>query len=450
MPIQSRRIDPFTPVRAALALLLLLGAGCSQAPSEETKKPLRIPYYDEQNFQSVYGDYFAVKFPDVEVEVIPMNTLYQPGVPILDVYSKMIDELKPDLLLTNVWDYEKLAAANKLVDLTPFVKKSRFDLDEISPAAIDLLKSKGQNKLLGLAPQFTSTALYYNKDLFDRYQIPYPHDKMTWEETMLLARRFPVNPNVDERIYGIHEKYRTAFDWVNDIAATNGLTYVSADGQTITMDSPAWLLAFRTVIEGFRSGNLYYYDSGGKPINYGPTETMTMDLFSAGRAAMMISGTEQMMRMKQRGAKLNWDVVTVPVDPSNPDVTRNLSVGTIFSIAAKAEHADTAWEVVQYFNSAEAAKVGVKTSDSLSTRLAFAKDPDGRSLDAFYKLKRDDRNASGLLPVPVNFIPSFELIVGEEIDLAVKGTKSVEEAVKSIGKRAQALLTKANAEQASS
>lgn len=424
-------------------------SGCSPAPAVETKRVLRIPFQNENSFQMQYGDYFAVKFPDLKVEIIAMETLYQPGVPIIETYNKMIDEQKPDLIIANILDYEKLAEANRLMDLAPFIKRDKFDYEKISSAAIDQLKSKGQNKLLGLAPQFSSSALYYNKDLFDLHQIPYPRDNMSWDETMQLAKRFPVSPNPEERVYGIHEKYRKPFDFVNDIAVTNGLTYISADGTTVTFDSPGWLQAFRYVIDGFKSGNLYYFESGGKPINYGPTETKQMDLFSSGKAAMMISTTEQMLRMKQNNAKLNWALATVPVDPNNPGVTQKFSVSyPIFAVSAKAEHADTAWEVVKYFNSEEAAKVNVKTSESLSTRLAFAKDKDGRSLEAFYKLKRDERNsASPWLAVPNKFPASFETLSIEEIDKAVKGEMTVEETVKSIQQRAQDLLTRLNAEQ---
>ncbi len=425
-----------------IVLVCLLIACSKPAPAKEVRKVLRIPFQNEQSFQMQYGNYFAVKFPEVDVEIIPTEGLMKPGVNYNEEYEKLVKEQRPDLIITYLQQYEKLAASNSLLDLEPLIKRDKFDLTQISPAALDVLKSSGQNKLLGLAPQFTSAALFYNKELFDRFQIPYPRDQMSWEETMHLARRFPVDPDVNNRIYGLHKKYRTAFDFVFDIAATNGFTHISEDGARVTIDSPGWLDAFRYIIDGFRSGNLFYYDSGGKSINYGPNETKQMDLLSASKAAMMISSPEQMMRMKQNNVMLDWGLVTVPVNPKNPELTRYLSITTVFAIAANAEHVDTAWEVVQYFNGVDAAKVSMKTSESLSTRLSYTKDKDGRSLEAFYKLKRDDKAILFYPATPTGFNAFFEQLTIVEIDAAVAGKQSVEETVKSIQQKAQQQLTK--------
>ncbi|MDF2670650.1 MAG: extracellular solute-binding protein [Paenibacillus sp.] len=426
-----------------IVFVCLLTACSPSAPGQDERQVLRILYGNQESFLYQYGNYFAVKFPELDVEIVSTENVFKPGNNYMEEYEKLIKEEKPDLvIIPSLPLYEKLAASNSLMDLDSLIKRDKFDLTPISPVAIDLMKTAGQNKLYGLAPQFTSTALYYNKELFDRYQIPYPHDRMTWEETMILARRFPVDADINNRIYGLHEKYRTAFDFVYDIAGTNGLNYINEDGTKVILDSPAWMDAFRYIIEGFKSGSLYYYDNGGKPINYGPVETKQMDLFSAGKAAMMISTPEQMMRMKQNNVKLDWDLVTIPVDPKNPELTRTLNVSTIYAVGASAEHRDTAWKVIQYFNGEEAARVNVKTSEGLSTRLLYAKDKDGRSLEAFYKLKRDDRGASLYPNISTQFYAFFEQLAIAEIDAAVKGKQSVEETVKSIQAKAQEELTK--------
>ncbi|MDF2663472.1 MAG: hypothetical protein K0Q94_6263, partial [Paenibacillus sp.] len=162
--------------------------------------------------------------------------------------------------------------------------------------------------------------------------------------------------------------------------------------------------------------------------------------------------TEQMFRMKQWGeGSLNWDIVTVPVDPANPDFTRYFNVSPIYAISANAQHAETAWKVVQYFNGEEAAKVSQKTSDVLSTRTAFAKTKDGRNLEPFYMLKRRT-------PEPVDYTPPatfyakfhtpFETLVIRVMDDAVKGRLTDEEAVRVIQAEGQALLDQAWTEEA--
>ncbi|MDG0873339.1 extracellular solute-binding protein [Paenibacillus thiaminolyticus] len=46
--------------------------------------------------------------------------------------------------------------------------------------------------MYGLSPTFVSSAVYYNKDLFEQYGVTPPQDKMTWEQLLDLAARFPV------------------------------------------------------------------------------------------------------------------------------------------------------------------------------------------------------------------------------------------------------------------
>ncbi|PYI53802.1 extracellular solute-binding protein [Paenibacillus flagellatus] len=431
-------------IAAVLLLVPVLLAGCSPKPADEPAKGvLRVLFGDEQSFHYNFGDYFAVKFPDIEVEVIPTADLYRPGVNYWDEYEKLIRERKPDLLILYS-DYERWADKGLLLDLEPFVKKSKFDLDNISPAAIEHLKTNAEGKLFGLAPEFTSYALYYNKDLFDKYGVPYPTNRMSWDDVMTLARRFPVDPDPDKRIYGIHEKYMTPFDFVNDVASTQGAAFLSEDGKRMTIDTDVWRKAFRQVLEGFKSGNLYYYYKDGKPISYGPDETKQMDLFSSNRAAMTVSSPEQMFRMKQWGESgLNWDIVTVPVDPANPDYTRYFSPSIVYAVSANAEHPETAWEVVRYFNGTEAAKVSQKTSEALPTRTAFAKTKDGRSLEPFYMLKPVKQDASSYAVMPGPFYQPFETLVIREIDEAVKGRKTIEEAVQTIQTEGQTLLDQA-------
>ncbi|GAA3408826.1 ABC transporter substrate-binding protein [Paenibacillus hodogayensis] len=437
------------PLRVAVTGLLALSAliaGCSDKRSAEPAKGmLRVPMYDEESFSRSYGDYFAVKFPEVDVQVIPTKDLFGPDKNYYEGYTKLIREQKPDLLITyDPAEYQRWANEGLLLDLEPFVRKSKFDLDSFTPAALAQLRLNDEGKLYGLAPELSSSALYYNKDLFDKFGVPYPTDKMTWEQTMQLARRFPVDPNPEKRIYGIHEKYWTPFDFIADIAATEGADFLSPDGKRVTLESDIWKKAFGHVIDGFKKGNLFYYYKDGKPINYGPEETKQMDLFSSSKAAMMISGTEQMFRMKQWGETgLNWGIVTVPVDPANPDVTRHLRISPIYAVSSNAEHPETAWKAVQYFNSEEAAKVSQKTSDVLSTRTAFAKTKDGRSLDPFYSLKPKKQDDNAYAAMPGSYYMTFLTLVIREIDEAVNGRKTVEEAMRTIQKEGQASLDQA-------
>lgn len=53
-----------------------------------------------------------------------------------------------------------------------------------------------------MAPSISTRALFYNKDLFDRYGVPYPTNAMTWDDVLALAKRFPTKGEGEGRIYG--------------------------------------------------------------------------------------------------------------------------------------------------------------------------------------------------------------------------------------------------------
>ena len=56
----------------------------------------------------------------------------------------------------------------------------------------------------------------------------------------------------------------------------------------------------------------------------------------------------------------NWDMVTMPVDPQNPDKSTGMSFGQIFAINAKSVNAEAAKEFISYITSEEYARVTSK------------------------------------------------------------------------------------------
>ena len=79
---------------------------------------------------------------------------------------------------------------------------------------------------------------------------------------------------------------------------------------------------------------------------------MLRDPFLAGRLAMKFESTYMLDQIKEAQTRLkdkvvqNWDLVTIPVDPQNPDGSTNMNFGQIFAINAKSVNADAAKEFI--------------------------------------------------------------------------------------------------------
>jgi multiple sugar transport system substrate-binding protein len=138
---------------------------------------------------------------------------------------------------------------------------------------------------------------------------------------------------------------------------------------------------------------------------------------------------------------INWDVVTVPTDPSQPDVTGGIHLDSVFSINASSENLSAAWEFLKYANGEQLAKSGSKMSPTLSARTAYKNEVEGKNIEAFYALGANEQSL--LQTLPDGFANSFSSLATEQIKKVVDGTQSVDEALKKIQTQGQDLLTKA-------
>ncbi|RKP56964.1 extracellular solute-binding protein [Cohnella endophytica] len=484
----NRRLRKSGLWTGALALTLALSACTSSGGKEKSaiskldrkdKGTLKVAYFNEQAFFMQYGNAFQTMFPNVELEVVSTESVFNAEDPVAEM-EKLVKEQQPDALYLTEDQYAKLAGKGMLYDLDAVVKQDEFDLDGFQPSVIELLKAKGSGKLFGLSPSFSTQALYYNKDLFDKYGIPYPTDGMSWEDAMRLAARFPAKKDGDDALNGLFQSSQTSnpFELVRTIGEAKGLTYADADAGTVSIDSPEWKSIFQAVIDGYKSGSISMpSDNGGagggvfRSMGGGKMAiSITPDSmrFMSGQAAMTIDGPMIMNLMgmetkigaagavrsskstdsttvKPMGSpfkKFEWDVVTVPVDPSQPDVTGNMSLDSVFSINAASENLSAAWEFLKYANGEQLAKTSAKSSPSLSARTAYKTQESGKNIDAFYALKANSQAI--LQTLPEGFAADFSQLAAEQIKQVVAGSATLDQALKEIQTKGQLLLTKAN------
>lgn len=115
---------------------------------------------------------------------------------------RLIEERKPDVVLIDEAYMETMASKEMLYRLDSTIQQDNFDTDSILPFVMGRIKEMGAGSIYGLATSFYTYALYYNIDLFEQYKIDLPRDRMTWEELLALAERFPTSGSEEERVYG--------------------------------------------------------------------------------------------------------------------------------------------------------------------------------------------------------------------------------------------------------
>ena len=99
---------------------------------------------------------------------------------------------------------------DQLLDLQPYIEKSGYDLSDIDPAILEAY-SKGFGGQVGIPFAIYPSFIYYNKDLFDEAELPYPPHTVgeqydgkdwTWETLTELARQLTVDASGNDATSG--------------------------------------------------------------------------------------------------------------------------------------------------------------------------------------------------------------------------------------------------------
>lgn len=96
----------------------------------------------------------------------------------------------PDLISYSLGSLQDLRTLRLLGDMTPLIQKHHFDLNRLVPGAVDAVKGfSDKGEFLMMPFELNNNAIYYNKNIFDKFAVPYPKDGMTWEELLDIAKK---------------------------------------------------------------------------------------------------------------------------------------------------------------------------------------------------------------------------------------------------------------------
>lgn len=182
-------------------------AGVKEQPPEPVTLKIGVKksgYLTDEEFTRFIADPVRKAYPWITAERI-------------DYDDKLIPEMiasggVPDIIITNnVNGIPAISEAKLLTSLTEGLKKHAVDLTRFEPQTLVAIRAAAQRDDLVAIPYTRNfSALYYNKDIFDKFAVPYPRDGMTWQEATELAKRLTrldgttqyrgLEPNVPERM----------------------------------------------------------------------------------------------------------------------------------------------------------------------------------------------------------------------------------------------------------
>jgi len=325
-----------------------------------------------------------------------------------------------------------------LYDLDMLIRRDKFDLDGTIAPVIRYLQHLGGGNIYGLSPVFLSRALFYNKDLFMKFQIPLPVDSMSWSDVLLLARRFPSDGNEETRVYGfMYSAYSLdPFEFGVLIGGSMGLDYVDGTRMQMTIDTPQWKEVFQLVLDTMKSGVLY---QGGPTLQPGMSyeEALKQDPFISGKVAMTVAAGDMMTKLQNLPNGVtppDWDIVSAPGGAGG------LELGDIFSIYNGSALIDASWDFIRYVNGDDFADVYMRnpTLGFLTTRQKYLKDEEGHHMEAFYMT--EPALAKGKNRVPQGFYMRFASLAESELQKAYDGSRTIDEALAAMQHQGQQWL----------
>ncbi|WP_193726645.1 ABC transporter substrate-binding protein [Paenibacillus guangzhouensis] len=442
-----------------LALTLLLSACSEKLALEpldaEQNVKLKVLFWEENYFYQEYGNYFTMKYPNVEFEVISTTKVQQEMEKSYEDYQeamyKFIEENQPDILMLQPDQYEKLASEGKLYELDTIMNQEKFDTESFLPSVMQMLKDKGGGKTYGLAATFGAQVIYYNVDLFQKHGVEVPKNQMTWDQVLQLAQRFPTSGSDKDRIYGLNlQGMGGVADLIMSLGRTENLRWVDKTGKKVQFDSESWRKAYQLATNSFKSGAIYDEKRNMPQMGDTMESYLARNPFTVGRSAMTIGGSWYMNEISRAKDQIKdfkpfqWGVVTAPINPAEPNSTNNMYLSEIMAVNAKSANTRAAWEFVKFVNGPEMARMQSRQmSGNLPTRKEFIKDKENHDLSAFYLLtpKFESYNSKEY-QVPNNFYMTQNTVLEEQTKQYLDNKQSVEQAITNIQKQLQEGLDK--------
>jgi multiple sugar transport system substrate-binding protein len=279
-------------------------------------------------FQSLIVEPLTKKYPNMTIEQVIRDAKRDLG-----EYIAAGDF--PDLIYTaNMKDYVDIQVA---LDLNPLVKKFQLDLNKFDPISVEAVKNfSSKGELFGIPFSTNFGALYYNKDIFDKFGVPYPKDGMLWEGTVELAKKVTRTDGASS-YYGLHPV---------------ALSFLNASLANPT-NNPATNKALFTTDTWKRVFGLYkaIFDIPGNNPKIGGR-----DLFLKEQTLAMLADygarLGELERMYKEGIKLNWDVASYPNYAEAPGKAMT-TADHRFMISATSKQQDAAFQAIMLYTSDE-------------------------------------------------------------------------------------------------
>lgn len=279
-----------------------------------------------EQFMKGFGNKISEKFPNYKItyEEGPFKSYIESG-QSYDIFISSVG-LTPAAMLTY----------NMQSDISDLIKKYDYNLSRLEPSTIEIQRQLANGGIYGLPVNTSSAALFYNKDLFDRFGVAYPKEGLTWDELYDLAKQMTRTDS--------GQSYRGLTMAFQHLMFLNQLSAPHLDPKT----NKAMFLE-NNFVRAFENMARFYKIPGNElPGNSFFLSTQQDPFYKAKNVAMLLS----LSVVGPNFGDMNWDMVPFPLFKDKPGIGPQ-SYPNYFYITNTSKHRDAAFQVLSYVTSDE-------------------------------------------------------------------------------------------------
>ncbi|CAG7648655.1 ABC transporter substrate-binding protein [Paenibacillus allorhizosphaerae] len=388
----------------------------------ESSEPAKVVAYSY--WQELSDDYWnklliqplKKKYPNIDLEIVKPGTNGTKKLEEMIVAGQV-----PDIVISDIGTAKGITDLGFNYDMTPMIKKYNMDLSKYDQSTINYVKTFGKNGEIFSLPYSTNfIALFYNKDIFDKFGVPYPKDGVTFTEIVSLAKRLTRNDNGTQYI---------GFDHNSVHFLAGGITRDYFDPKTgkANLSTKEWRMAYDLLSQLIAiPGNRFPQDKDKITRWHNEDFYKTQNVAMIGVPNLIPAGLQTVPNM-------NWDMTAYPVFEGYPKTAQAAGGSSLF-MNPNSKVLDAAFKVVATALSEETQLVisrngggpvllTKETMDAFSADLPYTK---GKNVKAAFYNKQNwpknptiyDGNALGIA-----YNHSLDLYKGKDVNTVIRETE---------------------------
>ena len=323
----------------------MLAVACGSDEPERDEKPV---------VQLVYQDWRTDWLPPMVREMLKEFHATHPKIRVLyvpdpnDVEDSMLDEMKAgtaaDVFQGCCTFFPIWAQQGYTLDLRPYVEADldQATIDDWDPAQYQSFFTE-DGRQYGLPKYHGALALYYNKDLFDEYDVEYPDETWDHDDYLAAMKQLTNDRDGDGRTDLWGSMLDVSWDRIQvHINAWGGHIVDPGDPSECRLADPEAMAAMEWIRARMQDDKVM-----ATPLDV--RNVGTREAFIAGSVAMVEDGSWALKDILV-SAGFRVGIAAFPAGPAGP---ATLATTDGFGIYSETDHPDEAWELLKFLVSKE-------------------------------------------------------------------------------------------------